>query len=217
MFLLEINYGMKPAVCRSLLDRLKLGADSDHGGAMKRRESRIMNEYPQESRKQVNPEELGLSWDLKVATEADVDPAVEELSDQMNDRQRAAFKDKLQRYVSKSDRELIVAVRGGQTLGLVCVIEQAQYPPRFPEQKASLLRNFACGTQVLVHPSFRKQGVGGSLLARAEHWAHEQGLTGFWIVTRRKADWYKTHFGYQEIHRIDDKGVEKILLAKSFG
>lgn len=155
-------------------------------------------------------------WKLKVATETDVDPAVEELSDQMNDRQRAAFKDKLQRYVRKSDRELIVAVRGGQTLGLVCVIEQAQFPPRFPEQKASLLRNFACGTQVLVHPSFRKQGVGGSLLARAEHWAHEQGLTGFWIVTRRKADWYKTHFGYQEIHRIDDKGVEKILLAKSF-
>ena len=156
-------------------------------------------------------------WKLKVATEADVDPAVEELSDQMNDRQRAAFKDKLQRYVRKSDRELIVAVRGGQTLGLVCVIEQAQFPPLFSEQKASLLRNFACGTQVLVHPSFRKQGVGGSLLARAEHWAHEQGLTGFWIVTRRKADWYKTHFGYQEIHRIDDKGVEKILLAKSFG
>jgi GNAT superfamily N-acetyltransferase len=156
-------------------------------------------------------------WKLKVATEADVDPAVEALSDQMNDRQRAAFRDKLQRYVRKPGRELIVAVRGGQTLGLVCVIEQAQFPPRFPEQKASLLRNFACGTQVLVHPSFRKQGVGGSLLARAEHWAHEQGLTGFWIVTRRKADWYKTHFGYQEIHRIDDKGVEKILMAKSFG
>ncbi len=156
-------------------------------------------------------------WKLKVATEADVDPAVEALSDQMNDRQRAAFRDKLQRYVRKPGRELIVAVHGGQTLGLVCVIEQAQFPPRFPEQKASHLRNFACGTQVLVHPSFRKQGVGGSLLARAEHWAHEQGLTGFWIVTRRKADWYKTHFGYQEIHRIDDKGVEKILLAKSFG
>ncbi len=155
-------------------------------------------------------------WKLKVATETDVDPAVEELSDQMNDRQRTAFRDKLQRYVRKPGRELIVAVHGGQTLGLVCVIEQAQFPPRFPEQKASLLRNFACGTQVLVHPSFRKQGVGGSLLARAEHWAHEQGLTGFWIVTRRKAEWYKTHFGYQEIYRIDDKGVEKILMAKSF-
>ena len=156
------------------------------------------------------------SCELKVATEFDVDPAVEALGDHMNDRQRAAFRDKLQRYVRKPDRELIVAVRGGQTLGLVCVIKQAQFPPRFPEQKASLLRKCACGTQLLVHPFFRKQGIGGSLLIRAEGWAHEQGLTGFWIVTHRKADWYRTHFGYQEIHRIDDKGVEKILLVKTF-
>ena len=156
------------------------------------------------------------SWYLKVAAEADVQPTLEQLTDHMNDQQRAAFRDKLQRYVRKPDRELIVAVHGGQTLGLVCVIEQAQFPLHFPEQKASHLRNFACGTQVLVHPSFRKQGIGGSLLARAERWAHEQGLTGFWIVTHRKADWYRAHFGYQEIHRIDDKGVEKILLAKSF-
>jgi len=157
-----------------------------------------------------------ISWYLKVAAEADVQPTLEQLTYHMNDQQRAAFKDKLRRYVRKPGRELIVAVHGGQTLGLVCVIEQAQFPPLFPEQKASLLRNFACGTQVLVHRSFRKQGIGGSLLARAERWAHEQGLTGFWIVTHRKADWYKTHFGYQEIHRIDDKGVEKTLLAKSF-
>ena len=156
------------------------------------------------------------SWYLKVAAEADVQPTLEQLTDHMNDQQRAAFRDKLQRYVRKPDRELIVAVHGGQTLGLVCVIEQAQFPPRFPEQKASHLRNFACGTQLLVHPSFRKQGVGGSLLARAQGWAHEHGLTGFWIVTHRQADWYKTHFGYQEIHRVDDKGVEKILMSKSF-
>ena len=156
------------------------------------------------------------SWDLKVAAEADVQPILEQLTDHMNDQQRAAFRDKLQRYVRKPGRELIVAVRGGQTIGLVCVIAQAQLPPRFPEQKASYLRNFACGTQLLVHPSFRKQGVGGSLLIRAERWAHEQGLTGFWIVTHRQAAWYKTHFGYQELHRLDDRGVEKILLARSF-
>jgi GNAT superfamily N-acetyltransferase len=175
-----------------------------------------MKHHPQNNGRNVAPPGENFDWKLKVATEADVDLAVEALSDHMNDRQRAAFRHKLQRYVRKPGRELIVAVHGGQTLGLVCVIEQAQFPPRFPEQKASHLRNFACGTQVLVHPSFRKQGVGGSLLARAERWAHEQGLTGFWIVTHRKAEWYRTHFGYQEIHRIDDKGVEKTLLAKSF-
>ena len=159
---------------------------------------------------------MNFTWELKIATEKDVQPTIEQLTDHMNDQQRQAFRDKLQRYVQKQDRDLILAVRGLQVLGLVCVIDQAQFPPRFPEQKASHLQNFACGTQLLVHPSFRKKGVGGSLLARAERWAHEHGLAGFWLVTHRKAEWYKTNFGYREIHRLDDKGVEKILLAKSF-
>ena len=155
-------------------------------------------------------------WEFKVATEPDVDQAVDSLSEHMNDRQRAAFRDKLQRYVRKPDRDLIVAVGEGQIIGLVCIIGQAQFPPSFPKQQASHLQNFACGTQLLVHPSSRKQGIGGSLLIRAERWAHEQGLAGFWLVTHHKADWYRTRFGYQEIHRIDDKAVEKVLLAKSF-
>jgi GNAT superfamily N-acetyltransferase len=144
---------------------------------------------------------MNFTWELKIATEKGVQPTIEQLTDHMNDQQRQAFRD---------------AVRGLQVLGLVCVIDQAQFPPRFPEQKASHLQNFACGTQLLVHPSFRRQGVGGSLLTRAEDWAQERGLTGFWIVTHRKAEWYRTHFGYQELHRLDDKGVEKILLAKTF-
>jgi GNAT superfamily N-acetyltransferase len=156
------------------------------------------------------------SWQLKIATEADVDPAVEALSEQMNDQQRAAFRDKLQRYVRKPDRELIVAVRGGQTLGLVCVIHQVQFPPRFPEQQASHLRNFASGTQLIVHPSCRRQGIGGSLLAHAEAWAHERGLTGFWIVTHRMVDWYERNFGYQQIARIEVKKVAKTVMAKKF-
>lgn len=175
-----------------------------------------MKHHPQDNDHNVAAAAEKLDWKLKVATDVDVNPALEALSDHMNDRQRAAFRDKLQRYVRKPDRDLIVAVHAGQTIGLVCVIEQAQFPPRFPKQKASQLRNFACGTQLLVRPSCRKQGVGGSLLTRAEHWAHEHGLTGFWIATHRKAAWYKTHFGYRELHRIDDKGVEKILMSKSF-
>jgi GNAT superfamily N-acetyltransferase len=175
-----------------------------------------MKHYSQENDHNVAPATVKLDWEFKVATDRDVNLAVEALSDHMDDRQRSAFRDKLQRYVRKPGRELIVAVYGGQTIGLVCVIDQAQLPPSFTEQQASQLRNFGCGTQLLVHPSFRKQGVGGSLLARAEGWAHEHGLTGFWIVTHRRAAWYKSHFGYQEIGRIDDKGVEKIVLAKSF-
>jgi GNAT superfamily N-acetyltransferase len=156
------------------------------------------------------------SWQLEIATEADVDPAVQALSEQMNDQQRAAFRDKLQRYVRKPDRELIVAVHGGQTLGLVCVIDQAQLPPSFTEKQASQLQNFACGTQLLVHPSFRKQGFGGRLLARAERWARKRGLAGFWIITHRMADWYERNFGYQQIARLEARGVAKTVMAKKF-
>jgi GNAT superfamily N-acetyltransferase len=175
-----------------------------------------MKHHPQNNGHNVTLAGENFAWKLKVATEADVDPAVKALSDHMNDRQRAVFRDKLQRYVRKSDRELIVAVRGGQTLGLVCVIDQAQFPPSFTEQQASHLRNFASGTQLLVHPFLRRRGIGGSLLTQAEAWARTRGLAGFWIITHRMADWYETNFGYQQIARIELKKEAKAVMAKKF-
>jgi hypothetical protein len=77
-----------------------------------------------------------------VATATDVEPAVEQLSDHMNAQQRAAFRDKLERYVHKPDRDLILAVHGGQVLGLVCVIDQAEFPSSLPKKAFERLRNF---------------------------------------------------------------------------
>jgi GNAT superfamily N-acetyltransferase len=157
------------------------------------------------------------SWQLKVATEADVESTIEGLTDHMNDQQRQAFRDKLQRYVNKPDRDLILAVRGLQVLGLVCVIDQAEFPPGFSEKNMNYLRDFACGTQLLVHPTFRRQGIGGSLLTQAEAWAHKRGLVGFWIITHHMAGWYERNFVYQQIARIEVKGVGKFVMAKKFG
>jgi GNAT superfamily N-acetyltransferase len=134
----------------------------------------------------------------------------------MNDQQRLVFGDKLERYVRKPDRDLILAMQGDQVLGLVCVIDQMPPPSNFPYQKADQLQNFAFGTQLLVHPSVRRQGVGNSLQLRAEQWARKRGRTGHWLITRRKADWYQRHFGYEEIGRIREKGVEKIVMSKQF-
>jgi GNAT superfamily N-acetyltransferase len=161
-------------------------------------------------------EKAPYSWDLKVAAEADVGPTLEQLTDQLNDQQRQAFRDKLQRYVQKPDRDLILAVRGLQVLGLVCVIHQAEFPPGFSEKNTDYLRDFASGTQLLVHPSFRRRGIGGSLLSHAEAWARQRGLAGFWIITHRMAGWYERNFGYQQIARIEVKGVGKFLMAKKF-
>lgn len=156
------------------------------------------------------------SWQLKLAAEADIEPTIEQLTDHMNSEQRQTFRNKLQRYVHKTDRDLILAVRGEQVLGLVCVIDQGEFPPGFSGQNTEYLRNFACGTQLLVHPTCRRRGIGGSLLAQAENWAHERGLAGFWIVTHRMSGWYERNFGYEQITRIEIKGVTKTAMAKKF-
>jgi GNAT superfamily N-acetyltransferase len=156
------------------------------------------------------------SWELKVAVEADVQPTLDQLTDHMNDQQRQVFRDKLQRYAQKPDRDLILAVRGLQILGLVCVIDQAEYPPGLSGQNMAYLKDFSSVTQLLVHPSFRRRGIGGSLLTQAETWARKRGLAGLWITTHRMAHWYEKNFGYEQIARIELKGVGKAVMAKKF-
>mgnify|MGYP001813348342 FL=1 len=155
-------------------------------------------------------------WELKIAAEGDVEPTLEQLTDHMNDEQRQVFRDKLQRYVHKQDRELILAVRGDQVLGLVCVIDQGEFPPGLSGQKMAYLGNFACGTQLLVHPYCRRRGIGGSLLTQAENWALKRGLAGFSITTHRMSHWYEKNFGYEQIARIEVKGVAKTVMANKF-
>jgi len=165
----------------------------------------------------VNMEDsLNHLWELALATIVDVEPTVAQLSAHMHHQQRATFRDKLDRYVHKPDRDLILALRGGQVLGLVCVIDQAEFPSSLPEQTVERLRNFACSTQLLVHPGLRKQGIGSRLQLRAEQWARERGRAGLWLVTHRMADWYRRHFGYEEVGRTDVKNAEKIVMAKEF-
>jgi len=159
---------------------------------------------------------MDLTWQIRVAAETEVETAIQQLTDHMNDQQRQAFRDKLQRYVQKPDRDLVLAGRGLQVLGLVCVIHQAEFPPCFSEQNMNYLRDFASVTQLLVHPSFRRRGIGGSLLTQAEAWARKRGLAGLWITTHRMAHWYEKNFGYEQIARIEVKGVGKAVMAKKF-
>jgi len=154
------------------------------------------------------------TWEYKLATEEDVEPILQQLTDHMNGQQRTVFRDKLMRYVRKSDRVLILAINDRQILGLVCVVDQGRLPESLQEDKAGQLRNFAFGTQLLVHPSFRGRGVGSSLHLRAEQWARERGRAGFWHITHRKAYWHEKNFGFKEIGRIESEGVEKIIMAK---
>lgn len=159
---------------------------------------------------------MNLTWELRLAINSDVEPILAQLTGHMNDQQRAAFRDKLERYVHKPDRDLILAIHGGQVLGLICVIDQAGFPSSLPKKALERLRNFACSTQLLVHPQVRKQGIGNSLQLRAEKWARERGRAGLWLVTHRMAYWYRKHFGYEEVGRINVKNTEKSVMAREF-
>lgn len=159
---------------------------------------------------------MNFIWELEIATQRHVQPTVEQLTDHMSDRQRQAFRDKIQRYIQKPDRDLILAVHGLQVLGLVCVIDQAGLPPGLSVENMVYLKNFACGTQLLVHPSLRRKGIGSSLHTHAEIWARKRGLPGYWFITHRMAHWYERDFGYLEIASIEVGGVKKIVMAKKF-
>lgn len=156
-------------------------------------------------------------WVLRLAVDADVEPAVSQLSGHMDDGKRRAFRDKLGRYVRKPDRDVLLAVSGGDILGFLAVIEEAPPPEGLSVPVAERLRHFASCTGLLVDPGHRRQGIGAGLVHRGEQWAMERARAGLWLVTHRKASWYERHFGYEAVAAIQVKGVARTVMAKSLG
>jgi len=151
-----------------------------------------------------------------VASREDVDPAVTQLSGHMDDGKRRAFRDKLERYVRKPDRDLIIAVNNAAVLGFYCVIEALSTPEHLADPVVEILRHFATCTGLFVDPRHRRKGIGAGLVLRGEQWAEERGRTGLWLVTHRAASWYERHFGYEPVARVQEKGVAKTLMARCF-
>lgn len=156
------------------------------------------------------------TWHLIIAREAHVEPAVLSLSGHMNEEQREKFRNKLRRYVRKTDRDLILAVAGRWVIGFYTVIEHDDLPKELATSTRVRLSRFACGTGFRVHSDCRRRGVGASLQQRAEQWARERNKPGFWLSTHRQADWYRKHFGYEKAGRVLVKGVERSIMAKRF-
>jgi GNAT superfamily N-acetyltransferase len=153
---------------------------------------------------------------LRVAVEADVEPAVLQLSGHMDDGKRRAFRDKLERYVRKPDRDVILAVGGEAVLGFLAMIEEAAPPEGLPVPVADPLRPFASCTGLFVDPFHRRRGIGADLVRRGEQWARERAKPGLWLVTHRAASWYARHFGYGPVATVQAKGVVKTVMARSF-
>jgi len=151
---------------------------------------------------------------MKIAGPEECEPAVEALSGHMSDRQRKRFRDKLERYVRKPDRDLILAFHESEIVGFNCVIEQDEVPLELSPTMALRLETFACGNGLMVLSEFRRRGIGIALQLRAEQWARERRKPGFWLITHRQSAWYARHFGYVEIGRIVIRGVERRVMAK---
>jgi GNAT superfamily N-acetyltransferase len=157
------------------------------------------------------------TWELRFGTSEDVKSALEQVNDDMDEGERQRRVGKLHGCARESDQELILATRDDRILGYLCVVEYDEPPSDLPGDQAEKLKDYACGTQLHVHPQFRKRGIGTSLLLEAEGWARKRGKRGFWMITHRRGYWYKRDFGYEELGKIWAKETHKTVLAKGFG
>ncbi len=156
------------------------------------------------------------SWELRYGTTADVDAAIEQLSDGMDEKERERRRSKLHLYARESDRDLILAVSKDRILGYLTIVDYDEPRPDIPDHVAERLKDYAFPSQLHVHPNFRKRGIGSSLMLQAERWARERGKPGLWSITHRKAYWYMRDFGYEESGKVWENETYKTVIVKKF-
>jgi GNAT superfamily N-acetyltransferase len=156
------------------------------------------------------------TWELRYGTTADVDPAIEQLSDDLDEKEREKRRRKLHLYASETDRDVILAVNKDRILGYLTIVDYDEPRPDIPEEISERLRTLAFPSQLQVHPEFRKRGIGSSLMLQAERWARERGKPGLWSITHRKSYWYKRDFGYKELGKVWEKETYKTVIVKEF-
>ena len=122
----------------------------------------------------------------------------------------------MHRYAHKSRRALFLARQADTFVGFSLVIEFLDPPGDIPAGQAAQLRDFACGTGLMVLAPWRGRGIGRQLVEHWELWARDQAHAGLWCVTHRMGGWYRNCLGFRKLGRTRSKGVDKTIMVKRF-
>lgn len=149
------------------------------------------------------------------ATPEHVQWAFKDLKRDMDPRFVHVFLDKIRRYAEKPDRDLFLVKYHKQIIAFATVIDKSPAPDDSPEETAALLKNYACGTGLMVLPEYRNQGVASQLVNQWQQWSVAKQRSGVWVVTRQMADWYQRCFHFSLIGNTFRHKVKKTILAKA--
>jgi GNAT superfamily N-acetyltransferase len=149
------------------------------------------------------------------ATPEDVPQAYDDLNRDMDPEFVHVFLDKIQRYAIKPDRDLYLAQYHGTTIAFATIIDESPVPEESKKETAALLKDYACGTGLMVLPEYRNQGVASQLVKSWQQWAIARNRAGVWIVTRQMAQWYQRCFHFSVVGTTLRHRVKKTLLAKA--
>lgn len=158
----------------------------------------------------------GFSWELRTAAPEEIPRVIDQLGFAMKDEERERRRRKLTLCATEPHSDVILAVSGERILGYLAIVEYDPPRPDLPAAAAARLADCAFPTQLLVHPGFRRRGIGGGLMRRGEQWARERGKQGVWGVTHRRADWYRSAFGYETVGTVWERDTHKTVIVKRF-
>lgn len=128
-----------------------------------------------------------------------------------------AFKDKVERYICKQDRDVIIARIQDRSVGYCMVINQLRPPDSLLPEIQHRLSAYGCITGLGVNPEWRENRIGVRLVKEGLDWALHRGLPGLWLRTRVMSDWYVRHFQFERVGSMMVKEtVKKAILAKTF-
>jgi len=153
---------------------------------------------------------------FSIESHEDYEDAAASLSRHQGPELQLAFKDKVERYTRKQDRDVIIARIENEIVGYCLVIDQLTPPEALSPDIFQRLSSYGCITGLGVNPEWRENGIGARLVREGLEWAKHRGLPGVWLRTRVMAEWYKKHIQFERVgSMIVKKTVIKAVLAKA--